>query len=153
MSGRRIRALGVFNDDQMTKLESVGWGKCSDILLQDSKAVSEVIRESDIKTAELIKKVAQKIRPTSSQLLSLTSTGRIPTGIPTLDKMLKGGIPVGVLAEIVGPPGTGKSQFLMTAAAKATTTGNVLYIDTEGKFSHDRSSEIAGENTADRILH
>eukprot|EP01060_Flectonema_neradi_P018696 TRINITY_DN25599_c0_g1_i1.p1 TRINITY_DN25599_c0_g1~~TRINITY_DN25599_c0_g1_i1.p1 ORF type:complete len:297 (+),score=45.18 TRINITY_DN25599_c0_g1_i1:31-921(+) len=153
MSGRRLRSLGVFSDEQLTKLENVGWGKCKDALLQDVVSVAEVLGESEARTAQLIKEVARKVRPSPAQMLSLTSTGRIPTGIPTLDNMIKGGLPVGVLAEVVGQPGIGKSQFLMTAAAKGTTTGNVLYVDTEGKFSYERLSEIAGEPTDDRVLH
>lgn len=36
--------------------------------------------------------------------------GHLPTGLKGLDEALCGGIPFGVLTELVGPPGIGKSQ-------------------------------------------
>lgn len=40
------------------------------------------------------------------------STLFIPTGLPTLDSRLSGGIPVGELTTLMGAPGIGKSTFL-----------------------------------------
>lgn len=36
--------------------------------------------------------------------------GHLPTHLKGLDETLCGGIPFGVLTELVGPPGIGKSQ-------------------------------------------
>lgn len=37
-------------------------------------------------------------------------SGHLPTHLKGLDETLCGGIPFGVLTELVGPPGIGKSQ-------------------------------------------
>ncbi|KAF4356460.1 hypothetical protein CsatB_007696 [Cannabis sativa] len=39
--------------------------------------------------------------------------GHLPTGLKWLDEALCGGIPFGVLTELVGPPGIGKTQVLI----------------------------------------
>lgn len=36
--------------------------------------------------------------------------GHLPTGLPALDASLWGGIPFGVMTEVVGPAGIGKTQ-------------------------------------------
>lgn len=36
--------------------------------------------------------------------------GHLPTGLPALDASLWGGIPFGVITEVVGPAGIGKTQ-------------------------------------------
>ena len=43
---------------------------------------------------------------------------RLPIGVPDMDQMMLGGIPVGSLCLVLGPPGAGKSilskRFLYT---------------------------------------
>lgn len=41
----------------------------------------------------------------------LEETSFLPSGLQELDAVLGGGIQVGTLTEIVGAPGTGKTQF------------------------------------------
>ncbi|KAJ4457374.1 putative DNA repair protein RAD51 2 [Paratrimastix pyriformis] len=82
--------------------------------------------------------------PTNAlQELQKRSTGR--TGVVALDALLGGGLTAGAITEVVGPPGSGKSQFCLTTAvvgALLVGTG-VVYIDTEGSFSPVRLLEIA----------
>jgi RecA/RadA recombinase len=74
----------------------------------------------------------------------------LPTGINRLDPILCGGLILGTITEVCGPPGIGKTQFCMSCCAsalihstnQASTTGGVLYFDTELKFSIDRLIEI-----------
>ena len=72
--------------------------------------------------------------------------GKIPTGLPTLDSYLHGGIPIGSIAEVVGRAGVGKThlaQQLCVVAAKLN--GGAVYIDAEKKLSLLRLREIAFE--------
>ncbi|KAH7667668.1 ATP diphosphatase protein [Dioscorea alata] len=84
--------------------------------------------------------------------------GRLPTLLKGLDEALGGGIPPGLLTELVGPSGIGKTQFclkLSLIAALPTCygglNGRVIYIDTESKFSSRRIIEI-GENSFPQIF-
>lgn len=67
------------------------------------------------------------------------------TGLLPLDSALGGGgLPPGMVTEVVGAPGVGKSQLLYGLAARAAGRGfKVLYVDTEGKFCADRLFEVA----------
>src|SRR3989338_4101287 len=69
-----------------------------------------------------------------------------------LDNLLLGGVEAGALTNFCGPPGSGKTNICMLAAISAVESGKkVIYIDTEGGFSFERFSQLAGENT-DKIL-
>ncbi|GAB4859258.1 DNA repair protein RAD51 [Ancistrocladus abbreviatus] len=77
-------------------------------------------------------------------------SGHLPTGLSGLDKALCGGIPFGVVTELVGPAGIGKTQFCLKLALLASLPenyggfgGHVIYIDVESKFSSRRIIEMA----------
>ena len=68
-----------------------------------------------------------------------------------LDDLLGGGVPLGSVTEICGPPGVGKTQMCMQVAASAHLPqvfggagGACLYVDTEGSFVPMRFKEIVG---------
>ena len=70
----------------------------------------------------------------------------ISTGLQKLDKFLSGGIPDGVIVDIFGGRGTGKTLLsfqLMINSIK--NGGNVLYLDTSGGFRPERILEIQKE--------
>ncbi|KAH7863611.1 hypothetical protein Vadar_019872 [Vaccinium darrowii] len=76
-------------------------------------------------------------------------SGHLPTHLKGLDEVLCGGIPFGVLTELVGPAGVGKTQFCMKLSLLASLPatfggldGRVIYIDVESKFSSRRIIEI-----------
>ncbi|KAL7536374.1 hypothetical protein ACHAXR_010633 [Thalassiosira sp. AJA248-18] len=72
--------------------------------------------------------------------------GKIPTGLPTLDAHLHGGVPIGSITELVGRAGVGKThlaQQLCVLAAKQD--GGAVFIDAEKKLSLIRLREIAFE--------
>jgi RAD51-like protein 2 len=84
---------------------------------------------------------------------------KIPLGLARLDKALGGGITMGQVTEICGPPGAGKTQISMlraTMAIKSHPSCSVLYIDTEGSFVPERveeiASKVAAEVSANQIL-
>ncbi|MCY4491565.1 MAG: AAA family ATPase [Thaumarchaeota archaeon] len=67
----------------------------------------------------------------------------LPTRLAKLDEFLSGGIPEGVITDVFGPHGTGKTQFLFQLSANAILEGrNVLYVDTSGSFRPERIVEI-----------
>ena len=74
-------------------------------------------------------------------------TEKISTGSFDLNKWLQGGYEKDVITMIAGPPGSGKTNFVILAACSQAKKGNkVLFMDTEGGFSVDRVRQIAGEN-------
>ncbi|HLD48974.1 MAG TPA: DNA repair and recombination protein RadB [archaeon] len=67
-----------------------------------------------------------------------------PTNTP-LDKLLDGGIEKGVVTNIYGPAGSGKSNIAICSALCCVNDGRkVVYIDTEGSFSLDRFKQLGG---------
>ena len=77
---------------------------------------------------------------------------KISTGSFDLNKWLFGGYEKDVITMIAGPPGSGKTNFVLLAACSQAKKGTkVIFIDTEGGFSVERVKQIAGEN-ADEIL-
>ncbi|KAL9322812.1 hypothetical protein ACSQ67_010865 [Phaseolus vulgaris] len=78
-----------------------------------------------------------------------TLAGHLPTHLKGLDEALCGGIPFGVLTELVGPAGIGKTQFCLKLSLLASLPascggldGRVIYIDIESKFRSKRLIEI-----------
>ena len=66
--------------------------------------------------------------------------------VPTIDTLLEGGIEKGVVTEIYGAAGTGKTNFVIQSAARVLSDGGrVVIIDTEG-ISYSRMSQIFGEH-------
>ncbi|KAJ7947750.1 DNA repair (Rad51) family protein [Quillaja saponaria] len=85
--------------------------------------------------------------------------GHLPTRLKGLDEALCGGLPFGVLTELVGPAGIGKTQFCLKLSLLASLPenyggldGSVIYIDVESKFSSKRLIEI-GMKSFPEIFH
>ena len=67
----------------------------------------------------------------------------ISTGLKKIDDFLSGGIPNGVIVDIFGGNGTGKTQLLLQLSINSIKNGgNVLYLDTTGGFRPERILEI-----------
>ena len=67
----------------------------------------------------------------------------ISTGLQKLDEFLSGGIPDGLIVDIFGGNGTGKTQLLLQLCINSIKNGgNVLYLDTTGEFRPERILEI-----------
>jgi len=57
---------------------------------------------------------------------------KFPTGFPTLDRMLKGGLPTGGYSILGGDPGAGKTSWMLSAALHmAKQNHNVCFIEGE----------------------
>lgn len=73
----------------------------------------------------------------------------ISTGLEKLDKSLSGGIPDGVIVDIFGKNGTGKTQLLLQLTINSIKNGgHVLYFDTTGGFRPERILDIQKESTS-----
>ena len=67
----------------------------------------------------------------------------IKTGLIKIDNFLSGGIPNGLIVDIFGGSGTGKTQLLLQLSINSIKNGgNVLYLDTTGGFRPERILEI-----------
>jgi len=79
----------------------------------------------------------------------------LKTGVKAVDKMLDGGLEEGIVSELYGDGGSGKTSFALMVAIRAAEDGKkVHYIDCEG-VSPARLRQIAGEGhkkAARRIL-
>jgi len=80
---------------------------------------------------------------------------RLPSGCPSLDLLLGGGFESGIISQLYGESGTGKSNIVMQLAVQAVARDlRVIFIDTEG-FSAERFKQIAGpgaEEMAAKIM-
>ncbi len=74
-------------------------------------------------------------------------TDRLSTGLPRLDKCIEGGFEKGIITEIYGEPGSGKTNLVLFSSIKSTEIGKVIYIDTEG-VSTERISQITSNESA-----
>ena len=72
---------------------------------------------------------------------------KISAGSYDLNKFLHGGYEKEIVSIIYGTSGTGKTNFCLLAAVSQAKKGNkVIYIDTEGGFSVERTKQINPEN-------
>ncbi|XP_003797244.1 DNA repair protein RAD51 homolog 4 [Otolemur garnettii] len=80
-----------------------------------------------------------------------TSTAILSTGIASLDKLLDTGLYTGEVTEIVGGPGSGKTQICLCVAANVAhgLQQNVLYIDSNGGLTASRLLQLLEARTQD----
>ncbi|XP_053767178.1 DNA repair protein RAD51 homolog 4 isoform X3 [Desmodus rotundus] len=80
-----------------------------------------------------------------------TSTAILSTGIGSLDKLLDAGLYTGEVTEIVGVPGSGKTQVCLCVAANVAhgLQQNVLYIDSNGGLTASRILQLLQARTPD----
>lgn len=74
----------------------------------------------------------------------------IQTGSESLDYILGGGFPVGIVTQVYGGPGSGKTNICMSAAVREALRGNkIFFIDTESSFNRFRFEQLAGGRAAE----
>jgi DNA repair protein RadB len=80
-------------------------------------------------------------------------TEKISTGSYDLNTWLYGGYERDIITMIAGPPGCGKTNFVILAACSQAKKGNkVIFVDTEGGFSVERIKQIVGAENAEGVL-
>jgi RAD51-like protein 1 len=133
-----------------------------DALASGVADLSERVGWSPEAAAAALAAVAAQRAPGSlsaAELLRLNAdasqSSRVPLGLPGIDAALRGGLPPGLVTEVVGPPGAGKSQLCLQAAVAAAAprgagglASTVLLLDAEGKFSSERLRQFALERYA-----
>lgn len=78
---------------------------------------------------------------------------RVETGSGLIDDFLQGGIENGIITNIYGESGTGKTAFCIQVASEvAQDGGKVAYIDTEGGFSPERMKQMADEEALENLV-
>ena len=89
------------------------------------------------------------LQPSSSNNQTAAG-GSIITFCRALDTILQGGLALGELTELAGPPGAGKTALAMQLAVDAALPvafggvhGGTVYVDTEGSFSAERCHALA----------
>ncbi|XP_077021268.1 DNA repair protein RAD51 homolog 4 [Tamandua tetradactyla] len=80
-----------------------------------------------------------------------TSTAILSTGIGSLDKLLDAGLYTGEVTEIVGGPGSGKTQICLYVAANVAHSlqQNIVYIDSNGGLTASRLLQLLQTRTQD----
>ncbi len=69
--------------------------------------------------------------------------GVLPTGFAALDSALGGGLPRGAIAEVFGPPSSGKTTLALRIVAQAQKTGaTAAWIDAEHVFDASYASTL-----------
>ncbi|AAB98241.1 TPA: DNA repair and recombination protein RadB [Methanocaldococcus jannaschii] len=63
-----------------------------------------------------------------------------------LKEILLGNAEKGIITQIYGPPGVGKTNICIINSINAVNSGKVIYIDTEGGLSIERIKQIASNN-------
>jgi len=77
---------------------------------------------------------------------------KISAGSYDLNKWLSGGYENDVVTMIAGPPGSGKTNFVILATCSQAKKGNkVIFVDTEGGFSVERLKQIV-EDDSENVL-
>ncbi|WP_292486030.1 DNA repair and recombination protein RadB [Methanohalobium sp.] len=72
---------------------------------------------------------------------------RLPSGCKPLDNLLGGGFETGIVSQVYGEPGSGKTNLCIQLSVECVKQGKkVIYVDTEA-LSPDRFKQIAGENS------
>jgi len=66
----------------------------------------------------------------------------ISTGLLGLDDLLGGGIAAGMITDIFGPGGSGKTHLVMQISLNSLQDGFVLYQDTTGGFRPERMMQL-----------
>ncbi|MDY6771155.1 MAG: DNA repair and recombination protein RadB [Candidatus Nanohaloarchaea archaeon] len=79
---------------------------------------------------------------------------RLPLDCEPLDEILGGGLEHGVITNVYGESGTGKTNVCVQATASCLADGGtVIYLDTEGGFSAERFLQIHDDRDAlERLL-
>ncbi len=72
-----------------------------------------------------------------------TASERTPSGIPSLDALLQGGLPVGAIAEMIGLTGSGRTTLTLAFLAATLREGKVAaWIDADDTFDPTTAAAI-----------
>ena len=134
-------------------LRSYGYNNLSSLLTLSSRELADILN-IDERIAERILEEARKafsfnVKDITS-FMKMSKHRRFTTGSSGLDLLFGGGIPLGLIMEIAGESGTGKTQLCHQLCVTVQMDeehgglgGRAVYIDTEGTFRPERIIQIA----------
>ena len=96
-----------------------------------------------LETASIVNQLTIRYLVQPAAELQIQNVVRFSTGCNSLDNLLDGGIEAGVITQVYGLPGSGKTQLCHTLCVMLPPNYNAIYIDTEGSFRPERIKEIA----------
>jgi hypothetical protein len=106
---------------------------------------------ADVEALLRAKKLDRTLVPVTKDSGVAIAPETAATGLPTLDRQLGGGLPLGHFSEIVGPRSSGRTSLLMALLAAATLRGELAaLVDTFDVF--DAESMAAAGVRLDRLL-
>ena len=83
--------------------------------------------------ASLLRRIPSALSP-AARVVRATS----PTGVPSIDTLLEGGLPLGALTEMVGPECSGRTSLALSFVARLTQMGKVCaWIDVSNTLRPD----------------
>ncbi len=78
---------------------------------------------------------------------------RLPFGVPSLDGLLGGGLERGVITNVIGESGSGKTNVAMQALKACLNSGHrAIFVDTEGGFSVERFDQVCGRDKLGLVI-
>ena len=156
---RNLRQCRSLSPNTVAALAAGGVRTCGDFYACGQLRLLQLLPGADAQqVASVGLAVARVVAPRPATARALhdrlrNSDTSVCTGLPRLDAALGRGIPSDTVTELVGRAGVGKTQTCLTLAVQAclpkhldlaaTTTGTVVYLDTERKFSAERVLQIA----------
>lgn len=154
----QIKGIG---SDKAEKLYEAGYMTLKDIAVAspgdfiERTGMSKKAAETIIQNAKGLCNIGEIIKATE-KLDRESQEVRLRLGNSELDELVGGGLRPGLITEIHGENGSGKTQTCLTYAAIATRPveeggldGCVVYIDTENTFSANRLKQIASSRGFD----
>ncbi|KAL5015697.1 hypothetical protein ScPMuIL_005286 [Solemya velum] len=149
MSALRVGLCSALTDTVCDALRQAGIRTANEFVIKD---VEDLVQKSGVsyKDLQAIRRVVLAQYSSFPQCglevytSALTSIAILPTGCPSIDTLLDGGLYTGELTEIAGQTAVGKTQFCFSCCVSVAcdTKQSVLYLDTCGSFTAERLADI-----------
>ena len=151
MSKKRdcLEQFSSLTENHISKLKEAGITGIPEVASCNEQQL-RVILDTTLNRAKMIITEARKSLP-DTVVLTLKDMEKgesrryhVSTGVSSIDNLLGGkGFQSGVITQIAGEFGCGKSQIALTACVRALNDGVVVVVDTEGTWRRERILQIA----------
>ncbi|CAF3364327.1 unnamed protein product [Rotaria sp. Silwood1] len=142
-------SLNLIDNHLLERFERAGIKNLIDLSAYTPLELSFKFRLSIFHAEEILEKLFSTLSIQSKNVYDMliqTSSLYIPTTLPTLNRHLNGGLRRGLLIELCGSWGSGKTQFCLHLTAQCCLMGlRSIYIDTEHTFSSLRLLNMIGD--------
>ena len=134
-------------------LRSYGYNNLNSLLTLSSRELAAMLKIDERTAKRILEEVRKAFSFNAKDIISfikISKHRRFTTGSSSLDLLFGGGIPLGLIIEIAGESGTGKTQLCHQLCVTVQMDeehgglgGRAVYIDTEGTFRPERIIQIA----------